>query len=57
MKRLTVIYVHRKGNAKNRLKQLVSAVRTTRGKKAIILIALIIPLVFLVLLLFSHMEA
>jgi len=53
MRKLTVFYIHGKG-AKNKLVQRLTVINITRGKKAIILIALIIPLLFLAVLLFCR---
>ena len=39
-----------------RIRRRSAALRTTRNKKAILLIALMIPLIFLVFLLFSHLN-
>mgnify|MGYP007115090676 FL=1 len=55
MRKIAVIYISRKRNAVP-LKQRLASFRNARNKKAIILIALMIPLIFLVVLLFSKME-
>ncbi|HOJ81252.1 MAG TPA: hypothetical protein PK767_01675 [Clostridiales bacterium] len=55
MRKITVIYINKK--KKNiHIKQLLASLKTARNKKAIILIALLIPLIFLVILLFSHLD-
>lgn len=56
MKRITVFYFHKKRTAAM-LWEHLSALRTTRKKKAVILAALLIPLIFLVFLIFSHLHA
>jgi hypothetical protein len=55
MRKITVIRI-KMGSAHPLIRRL-AAFKTARNKKAIILIALIVPLIFLVLLLFSHMNA
>ena len=47
---------YRLGSLKYPVKSRLASLRTARNKKAIIMFALIIPLVFLVILLFSHLD-
>ncbi|NLH97485.1 MAG: hypothetical protein GX477_09160 [Clostridiaceae bacterium] len=55
MRKITVIRIGKR-KAAVPPRQRTAFLRTQRNKKAIIMIALVIPLVFLVILLFSQMD-
>jgi hypothetical protein len=55
MKMIKAFYIQKKRSAA-KLWDSLAALRTTRRKKAVILVALLIPLIFLVVLMISHLR-